>query len=394
MKKKAIWLFAGGPMQEVAAKRIKEIGFQLILTDQNIKCLCGIYADKILPYDTFDIENNLKIITELELEYEICAVITTAADCHYGVNVIANKLGLPGIDLEISNICRNKHVFRKRLTSYGLLQPKSNFFSTYKDALTYVKYEKLKSFVVKATDNSGSRGFHCIKEISEFNEVIFNDAMDNGTTGLVIIEELLIPINYGVAELSVETLWINGKMYFLNWVDRLFRDDLKLFEFNKYMQFELPWGVEIGHINPSQHTKTIKDLIIQQILEAGKSIGFDKNKYPSILKADIMLTDKGPIILELTPRLSGGWDSSLSSRLRGSDFVGGMIEMALGNNLDLDLWYTYFNFTDYDLKVVVLSAFHFKPKDCTGRSFAVGSSYKLEDAFNKAMENINNNLYI
>jgi hypothetical protein len=43
MKKNAIWLFAGGPMQEVAAVRIKELGYKLVISDQNDKCVCSVY---------------------------------------------------------------------------------------------------------------------------------------------------------------------------------------------------------------------------------------------------------------------------------------------------------------------------------------------------------------
>ena len=38
-KKQAIWLFSGGPMQEHAARKIVELGYQLILTDINNKCI-------------------------------------------------------------------------------------------------------------------------------------------------------------------------------------------------------------------------------------------------------------------------------------------------------------------------------------------------------------------
>ncbi len=394
MGRDAIWLFAGGPMQEVAAKQIKALGYELIITDMNDSCVCASYASTLLPLDTFDVDGNLNSIQELKKSYNIKAVMTTAADCHYTVNVVAKELGLPGIDPEISKICRNKHTFREKMIEKGVYQPKSYSFSDYNESLKFINENKFKSFVVKATDNSGSRGFTAIQDISEFTFEVFEDAKLNGTTGLAIIEEMLIPINYAVAELSVETIWFNGKMYFLNWVDRLFRDDLKLFNMDKLTDFDLPWGVELGHINPSQHDFKVKEQIIKEIYSAGCALGFDKVNYASILKADIMITDKGPVIIELTPRLSGGWDSSLSSRLRGSDFVTGLIKLSLGESLTLDMWYNYFSFSDYALNVVVLSAFNFKPKDCTGRSFTVGCDYNLSMAFNKSLENLNKNIYI
>jgi biotin carboxylase len=392
--KKAIWLFAGGPMQEIAARTIKEMGYQLIITDQNKDCVCGPLAEEIVALNTFDIEGNIQQIPALTSKFEIKAVLTAAADCHYTVNVIADQLKLVGINPEISKICRNKHLLRTILREAGVYQPRSESHSDFEQAKEFVYRSNMKEFVVKATDNSGSRGFHAIRNPEEFTKAVFDDAVGNGSTGLAIVEDLLIPIEDGVAELSVETIWYNGTMYFLNWVDRLFRNDLTLFNLGSLSNYEIPWGVELGHINPSQHTIEVKDKIINEIQLAGRAIGYDKIQHPAILKADIMLTPNGPIILELTPRLSGGWDSSLSSRLRGSDFVGGLIKTALGQPLDLDMWYNHFQFSDADRKVVVLSAFNFKPKDCTGRSFTFGSEYYLQKAFNIAIENLNNNKFL
>lgn len=51
-KKQAIWLFSGGPMQEHAAKKIVELGYQLILTDINSNCVCAKYADEFIECDS------------------------------------------------------------------------------------------------------------------------------------------------------------------------------------------------------------------------------------------------------------------------------------------------------------------------------------------------------
>ena len=58
---------------------------------------------------------------------------------------------------------------------------------------------------------------------------MYERAREAGTTGLVIVEELLHPVETEIAEQSVETLWYNGTMYWLNWVDRLFRKDFLRF---------------------------------------------------------------------------------------------------------------------------------------------------------------------
>jgi hypothetical protein len=49
----------------------------------------------------------------------------------------------------------------------------------------------------------------------------------------------------------------------------------------------------------------------------GRYLGYEKFRACHVLKADIFFSDKGPVILEMTPRLSGGYDSTGSSFIRG-----------------------------------------------------------------------------
>jgi hypothetical protein len=167
----------------------------------------------------------------------------------------------------------------------------------------------------------------------------------------VVVEEMLEPLEDEISEQSVETLWYNGKMYWLNWVDRLFRKDFLLFDSLKTGIYEnVSWGVELGHINPALHREEIKEMVRDLIHRAGLAIGMKKEKGGHILKADVMLTAEGPYILELTPRLSGGWDSSASTPVRGANFVGGAIGMALGEGL-LSNHYCYFQYKNLTVRI-------------------------------------------
>ena len=169
-----IWLFAGGPMQAKAAKKIKEAGFQLILTDLNPDCYCRKYADEFIPLDTFDIQGNLKKAALLKQKYEIQGVLTVAADCHETVANIATHLNLPGIDPEISSICREKHKTREMLTNAGLPQPSFKLVNDLAEAKSFAA-ELNVPVVMKATDNSGSRGFSFIDSANDINAENFNN---------------------------------------------------------------------------------------------------------------------------------------------------------------------------------------------------------------------------
>ena len=115
---------------------------------------------------------------------------------------------------------------------------------------------------LKATNNSGSRGFSRIESEAAFTPEVFERAVKNGTTGSAIIEELLIPVEDEIAEQSAETLWYNGEMLWLNWVDRLFRKDFDFFpdvwEGGENPYRDTSWAVELAHINPAAHAPDVR----------------------------------------------------------------------------------------------------------------------------------------
>lgn len=386
----AIWLFAGGALQKTAAKKVIERGYKLILTDKDEHCLCSELADEFIRLDTFDIEANLKIAQSLKSKYRIKAVLTVAADCHETVANVAKLLNLPGVEPRLSNICRFKLKTREILSKAGIPQPQFVKVKSRNEALSAARNMGL-PVVLKATDNSGSRGFAKIEHIEDITDSVFEAAVKAGTTGRAVMEKLITPSQGLIAEQSVETLWYGGKMYWLNWVDRLFRQDFLLFDSLKtgvYSNQQWPWGVELGHINPAIHEEYIRKQVCELIYKAGLAIGMDRQKGSHILKADIILTPQGPYILELTPRLSGGWDSSKSTPARGADFIGGAISLALGEKLDLDLWFNYFQYKNPNLFSAVLALIDPDARDCIGRKFAEGSGFERINAVIKAYNNL------
>lgn len=386
-KSPAVWLVAGGPMQRLAAEKIRERGYATIVSDGSSECALRPLADKFLQLDTFDIEGHIRAADEICARYDVRAVFTAGADCHETVARLAQHLCLPGIDPEISHLCRFKDETRKVLTKAGVPQPALSVARTYEEGVIAARNIGY-PVALKATDNSGSRGFSRIGTEKDFSETAFARALENGTTGSVIVEELLVPEPGVIAEQSVETVWYDGHMRWLNWVDRLFRKDFA-FVSHPWTAKDDPyhstsWAIELAHFNPAEHKETLRAEIESLILSAGKAIGMHTQKGGHILKADIMLTTKGPIILELTPRLSGGWDSALSTPTRGADFIGGALGLALGEQLDDAYFERYFRFAQPEKVVAVMSKIKEEAEDCVGRSFAWGSGANRAEALGAA----------
>jgi biotin carboxylase len=387
-KPSAIWLFAGGQMQVSIAQKIVHAGYQLILTDMNLQCACAQFAHEFVACDTFDVLANVHAADQLKEKFQIGAVLTVAADCHETVAILNRHLGLHGISPDIARSCRQKNITRTILTKAGIRQPRFSCVNNLQDARAFL-LELGGKGVIKATDNSASRGFSMLDTVEALTEGAFQSAVSSGTTGYVLIEEALIPRKDCIAELSVETLWFNGKMYWLNWVDRLFRYDLKFFpELLEYKEEKIGWGVEVGHINPAQHPMDVKEKTESMLESAGIALGMDREAGGHILKADIMLTQDGPVIIEMTPRLSGGWDSSATTPARGADFQGGAMQLALGKDLDIDMWHQYFEFKNPSLYASIVAEISPDAKDCIGREFALGAGFERYQSLQHAMKNL------
>jgi biotin carboxylase len=369
----AIWLISGGPLQGIAAKKIKSLGYTLILSDGAENPICRPLSDYFLHVDTFNIEGHIAAARELRERFTIRAVLTSGADCHQTVAAVADFLDLHHTPMAISELCRNKHSTRQRLASAGLRQPHAYLCRSYQQACK-AAVTLGGSFVLKATDNSASRGFAAFDGVNGFSESLFNYTLKMGTSGAVIIEERLSPSDAEISEASVETLWIDGKMRWINWVDRIFPCDLKFFpELAK--SAHLQSGIELGHINPASHSAAIFEQTYSSVQRAGEALGMSGLSGAHILKADIYFSTDGPIILEMTPRTSGGWDSSASSPARGADIVGGLIQVSLGVAIGDAEWDRHFTFLDPSRVVAVVSKASADARDCTGRIFAMDSGY-------------------
>jgi biotin carboxylase len=387
-KKDAVWLIAGGPMQKPAAALIKAQGYALIISDGSEDCACRPDADYFIHADTFSPAQNSAAIEAIRAHYNVKAVFTCGADCHETVAILAAQLGCHGIDPAISHLCRHKHLTRQVLTDAGLPQPQFGVAESLSEAQAIV--QRLGgSAVIKATDNSASRGLSMVSPEKPLLAEQLELAKFFGTTNLALIEEVIRPTETECAEQSVETFWINGRMFWLNWVDRIFRKDLQHFSgFQSTLSYDnLGWGVEIGHVNPARHAPAVQATIAAAIERAGMALGMGRQKGGHILKADIMLTDKGPVILEMTPRLSGGWDSGFSTPARGANFIAGALAMALGETDADHLLAHYFTFKE-GLHAAVLATIPADAENCVGRLFAGGSGHSAEDALQTAQQQL------
>lgn len=307
-----ILIVSGGMMQIPAVLTAKKLGLFVIATDGNPKAAAFKHADLGVPIDTRDIAATVKFALENKERYNIKAAFA-GADVPVEVANITAALGLPGIPVEVAERSHNKALMKERWLRDGIPTPLAIEVSTLKEATDALKQIGLPA-MVKAIDNAASRGSKKIVSESELEDALAN-AKAASTTSRALIEQYITG-----SEQSVETIVWNGRHYHCGMADRQFGYH--------------PYHIETAHVDPSELPEQTQRRIYEVVDAAADSLGI--NFGPA--KADMMLTDKGPIIIEMPARLSGGFHSQYTTPLStGRDPIRAVMEISLGRKLDESL---------------------------------------------------------
>ena len=383
--KKTLWMIAGGDMQIPAAFYAKKKGYNLIVSDKNPSAPCKKYANKFFCIDIVDLKKNE--IVEKFVKKNLSGIFTIGSDAHYTSNYFAKRNKLHHTNLKISKICKNKNLTRKFL--YGKFpQPRSFLLSSYNEYLKKISRFN-NGYTLKQLNLSGSKGFHEFNANQKLPQKKFLKLLYfNKKNQKILMEEKLLSQKNKISEMSAETIWQDGKIIYFNCVDRIFpRDDIGLKKLPKFLYSNYKPGYEIGHINPSLKPKKEILKVKKIMLKLGGFLGYKKLKKCHVLKADIFFSKSGPIILEMTPRLSGGYDSTGSGIARGLKLSEAIIRICLGERFNKKEIKTYFK--SNNKKVLVISRYT-KNK----RLFYSTTGIKINNLFKNIKRNIKKNILL
>lgn len=289
MRKKGVMILGAGVMQVPMIKKAKEMGLFAIATDKNPGAVGFNAADLGVALDIKDAAAHVGWALRNRDAYDISGVIA-GADVAITAACVSNALGLPGIPVEVAERSNNKSLMKERWLKDGISTPWAEEVVTLQEAMAAVRKTGLPC-MVKAIDNAASRGSRRIDSITELEEAL-RDAKAHSTTGTALIEEFVEG-----PEQSVELIVWKGSHYRFGVVDRHFG----------FGQFP----IETGHTNPSALAPGVQESLYRVVEEAATSLGIEFGPY----KADTILTKKGPMVLELPARLSGGFHSQYTTSL-------------------------------------------------------------------------------
>ena len=309
---KKVIMLGAGPLQVAAIVKAKDLGFHVICADYDPDAVGFAFADQTEIISTLDADSIIALAKKEDVDF----VITSTSDAPVRTaSFVSEQLGLPvGISYVDSICATHKDAMRRRLAERNVPIPEfrvCNDADEFIDALNHFGYR----CIVKPADGAASRGVKLLDPSNRNDDprVLFGQEMSFSRKGTLMVEQCIRG-----AEVSVEGITVNGKTHILAITDKLVT--------------EPPYFVELGHSEPALLNDSEKAQIEKIAHAAIEAVGIVNG--PS--HTEIMITDSGPMVIEIAARLGGDY---ITSRLvplsTGIDMVGASVELALGLPIDI-----------------------------------------------------------
>jgi len=308
---KTLLIVSGGIEAADAARRAKEMGLYVVVSDRDPEAPGFAHADSCIIADVYSPEETLAAARRYALKLrKIDGVICVAADAPLTAATVAHHLNLPGISTESAKLASDKLAMKQRFLAAGVPVPWFSPVAT-PQALQRMAVERGRDLVVKPVDSRGSRGVQRVTQAGDLAKA-FALARQHSPTERVMAEEYL-----SGPQVSTESIVVNGRCYTPGFSDRNY----------EFLERYAPFFIENGGDLPSQLPQEIQDKVKDVVARAAAALGITNGT----VKGDIVVHNGEPYVIELAARLSGGFFCTREIPLNtGVDFVGAAIKLALG----------------------------------------------------------------
>ena len=311
---KTLLIISGGIEAADAAKRAREMGLHVVVSDINPDAPGFGYAHDRLIADVYGAEETARAAERYARdERPIDGVLCVAADAPVTVALVAERLGLPGISVATAKLACDKLAMKRRFRECGVPVPWfAPVAST--EELNSIIAERGRDLVIKPVDSRGSRGVQRIARVTDI-EAAFRLAQSHSPTQRVMAEAYL-----DGPQVSTESIVTGGRCFTPGFSDRNY----------ELLEVHAPFFIENGGDLPSHLPRSIQDNVKSVVAAAAAALDV-KN---GTVKGDIVVHNGQPYVIELAARLSGGFFCTREIPLNtGVDFIGCAVRVALGESI-------------------------------------------------------------
>jgi argininosuccinate lyase len=263
---------------------------------------------EVLRVDTQDEHGLLEACRRLAAGRQLAGVTSCSEYFIATAAALARRLKLPGPSPRAIRACRDKQTQRVRLQAAGIAVPQ---FRSARSVKTAVGASQQLGFpvVVKPVSGTGSIGVklcHHADDVAAHADALLRERRNE--RGLPMPHRILIEEPVVGPEYSVETFC--GEIVGIT---------------NKHVG-PLPYFVEVGHDFPAGLSPEARESVCLTVSRALKAIGLEWG--PAHL--ELRLTPAGPMMIEINPRLAGGFIPQLVFLATGVDLISETIRLVMG----------------------------------------------------------------
>ncbi|HTP76485.1 MAG TPA: ATP-grasp domain-containing protein [Rhizomicrobium sp.] len=311
---KTLLIISGGIEAADAARRAKEMGHYVVVSDRDHQAPGFGFADSCLIADVYGASETAAAAERFSRKIRrIDGVICVAADAPVTAATVANRLGLPGISLETAGLACDKLAMKQRFSERGVPVPWFREVET-PQALQRIAIERGRDLVIKPVDSRGSRGVQRVAQVADLDKA-FWFARSHSPSERVMVEQYL-----DGPQVSTESVIVDGVCYTPGFSDRNY----------EYLDRYAPFFIENGGDLPSRLPEETQARVRDVVARAAAALGVTHGT----VKGDIVVHAGEPHVIELAARLSGGFFCTREIPLNtGVDFIGAAIKVALGENV-------------------------------------------------------------
>jgi len=311
---KTLLIVSGGIEAADAVKRARDMGLHVVVSDINSEAPGFAYAHDRLIADVYGAEETARAAGRYAREQRaIDGVLCVAADAPFTAALVAERLGLPGINIATAKLACDKLAMKRRFKECGVSVP---WFAPVASAgeLAAIITERGRDLVIKPVDSRGSRGVQRIARVADI-DTAFQLAQKHSPTGRVMVEDYL-----DGPQVSTESIVTRGRCFTPGFSDRNY----------ELLEVHAPFFIENGGDLPSHLPPAIQDKVKSVVAAAAAALGVENGT----VKGDIVVHKGEPYVIELAARLSGGFFCTREIPLNtGVDFIGCAIRVALGESI-------------------------------------------------------------
>jgi len=314
---KTILIVSGGIEAADAARRAKELGYYVVVSDRDPEAPGFAFADSCLIADVYSPTETAAAAERYNRKIRrIDGVICVAADAPVTAATVAHRLGIRGLPLHAAQTACDKLAMKRCFSDAGVPVP---WFAPVEtpQALQRIAIERGNNLVIKPVDSRGSRGVQRIAHVADLTKA-FMLAREHSPTERVMVEEYLEG-----PQVSTESIIVNGKCFTPGFSDRNY----------EYLERYAPFFIENGGDLPSQLSDETQFKVRAVVARAARALGVTDGT----VKGDIVVHKGEPYVIELAARLSGGFFCTREIPLNtGVDFMGAALKLAVGDEVLVD----------------------------------------------------------